>query len=706
MACEYVTQEAAVSKWKMSKTVSDVIKPIQKRLKCVKPVPRIFAQPVQVKAAPSFKAAPNAGAAKSPAAPGTPAAQPAKGPAKGMEHKLVAITAGLLRGKAETKKILEEHTGATLFTGKVGSSVTVMVSTAKEVDANKQKRLQDCAKYGVPIVSEAWLTECENTKSCVLIEPYVLACTTTIVEPSQEQSRKSQIGSRAGKEDKAATTVIVKGRCAVEVDSNLAESCHVLDEGHTVWNATMTYVNLRDDKNSYYKMQILQDDHNAKLFYVYRGWGRIGTTNGTGKVECHMSKEGAKAEFEDLFYDKTQNSWSARAAFVKHAKCYHYAAAHYQTAAAKSNVLAGSKSKLQAPVQDLINLIYDEDMLKQSMKEMEIDLTKMPLGAISKRAISDAFGELRQLEVALQDATLDDAAKLKLVKAHTTRFYAHIPHDHGRKQAPLIDTLEGLKAKTELLENLLAIEMVTRTIKQEENEDVDLEEDPLDTKYNALNAKMTPLDRDSEEFKMIEKYTVNTHAATHSTYKLKIENVFSVKRKGEKKTYNEKSAAIHNKRLLWHGSRLSNWVGILKDGLRIAPPEAPCTGYMFGKGVYFADMVSKSANYCFASQDNPQGLLMLSEVALGNMYERTAADYIEKLPDGTHSCFGVGQTMPSKRDMLVTDDGVTVPFGKAQKSGVAASSLLYNEYIVYDTAQIRQKYLIQVTFEFGRRQYY
>ena len=31
--------------------------------------------------------------------------------------------------------------------------------------------------------------------------------------------------------------------------------------------------------------------------------------------------------------------------------------------------------------------------------------------------------------------------------------------------------------------------------------------------------------------------------------------------------------------------------GILSEGLRIAPPEAPTTGYMFGKGVYFADMV-------------------------------------------------------------------------------------------------------------------
>ena len=40
---------------------------------------------------------------------------------------------------------------------------------------------------------------------------------------------------------------------------------------------------------------------------------------------------------------------------------------------------------------------------------------------------------------------------------------------------------------------------------------------------------------------------------------------------------------------------------------------------MFGKGIYFADMVSKSANYCFASRSNPRGLLLLCEVALGSM---------------------------------------------------------------------------------------
>ena len=42
-----------------------------------------------------------------------------------------------------------------------------------------------------------------------------------------------------------------------------------------------------------------------------------------------------------------------------------------------------------------------------------------------------------------------------------------------------------------------------------------------------------------------------------------------------------------DRQLLWHGSRTSNFAGILSTGLRIAPPEAPVTGYMFGKGEFF-----------------------------------------------------------------------------------------------------------------------
>jgi len=102
-------------------------------------------------------------------------------------------------------------------------------------------------------------------------------------------------------------------------------------------------------------------------------------------------------------------------------------------------------------------------------------------------------------------------------------------------------------------------------------------------------------------------------------------------------------------------------VGILSQGLRIAPPEAPVTGYMFGKGVYFADMVTKSANYCFTNRNSNTGLMLLCEVALGGMNEKLQADYYASLlPPGKMSTKGCGRTAP--KDGKLVDD-VFVPCG-------------------------------------------
>jgi hypothetical protein len=64
------------------------------------------------------------------------------------------------------------------------------------------------------------------------------------------------------------------------------------------------------------------------------------------------------------------------------------------------------------------------------------------------------------------------------------------------------------------------------------------------------------------------------------------------------------------------------------QGLKVAPPEAPTTGYMFGKGVYFADMSSKSANYCFTNRQVwwsylPAVLRIQAFYPLGNRYPKT-----------------------------------------------------------------------------------
>jgi poly [ADP-ribose] polymerase len=145
-----------------------------------------------------------------------------------------------------------------------------------------------------------------------------------------------------------------------------------------------------------------------------------------------------------------------------------------------------------------------------------------------------------------------------------------------------------------------------------------------------------------------------------------VEEIFELSKDLENSRYRKE---INNKQLLWHGSRLTNFVGILSQGLRIAPPEAPVTGYMFGKGVYFADMVTKSANYCFTNNDNNTGLMMLCEVALGDINEKYYADYYANLlPPGKLSTKGVGKSAPGGGKTL---EDVFVPCGLPTNTNIA-----------------------------------
>jgi len=273
-----------------------------------------------------------------------------------------------------------------------------------------------------------------------------------------------------------------------------------------------------------------------------------------------------------------------------------------------------------------------------------------------------------------------------------------IPHAFGMKVPPILNSKKLLQNKLDMLEQLADLEIAAKIMETKNKGNFDV--NPIDEQYKALNAELEPVDRSEDEFGILKDYVKNTHAATHNQYSLELLEVFKVKRKGQDETW-KPWAKSENRQLLWHGSRLTNWVGILSQGLRIAPPEAPVTGYMFGKGVYFADMSSKSANYCHTSKQNPIGLLMLCEVALGNMLEKKQAEMIVKLPAGYQSCFGVGKNQPNPDEAHTMDDGCIVPLGKPVDIGPKDTALLYNEFIVYDTAQINVRYMLKLKFHYN-----
>ena len=210
---------------------------------------------------------------------------------------------------------------------------------------------------------------------------------------------------------------------------------------------------------------------------------------------------------------------------------------------------------------------------------------------------------------------------------------------------------------------------------------------PIDAHYDQLKCRVVELKPDHMTYQLIDKYVQNT--SQHCP--LKIIDCFEVSRQGEDAIFNP--LGLDNKKLLWHGSRFSNFVGILSQGMRIAPPEAPCSGFLFGKGVYFADLIGKSFHYTRPYVSNGIGTFVLCEVALGTQRPLKRPDCMaHNLPSGYHSTKAIGVEEPDPAESVNLGD-VEMPLGRVKR--VPDGGMGANEFVVYNTNQIKMKYIVR-----------
>ncbi|KXJ68804.1 hypothetical protein RP20_CCG001602 [Aedes albopictus] len=583
--------------------------------------------------------------------------------------------------------------------GKVGTKITnttaAIISTPDEVE-RMGSRMQEAKDLQIQVVPEDFLEDAKSGGALSYITSKSICDWGSDPHsriPQDEEKSKSK-KSIYTKSVPSKMTLKLKGGLAVDPDSGLEDVAHVYKKHKEVYNCVLNKVDIQTDKNSYFKMQVLVADKGNK-FWFFRSWGRIGTTIGGNKVESCSTLLDAMGSFEFHFQDKTGNSWDdyRHGAFHKHAGAYYPVDIDYndeetKTLSENSNI----KSKLEPAVQDLVRMLFDVDTMKKVMLEFELDMEKMPLGKLSQKQLQSAMKVLTEIS----ELIVNGGSNSQFIDA-SNRFYTLIPHNFGVETPTVLDTVEQINEKQAMLDSLTEIEIAYSFLNTAETDD---KKNPLDAHYEQLKTDMETIKKDSEEFKILEQYVRNTHAETHTSYELEIAEIFKIKRKGEDRRY-KPFKKLHNRKLLWHGSRLTNYVGILSHGLKIAPPEAPVTGYMFGKGIYFADMVSKSANYCCTSPSNSTGLMLLCEVALGDMIEYKQAHYVTKLPADKHSTKGVGRTQPDPKQAYVRPDGVEIPLGKGvTQDPKMMTSLLYNEYIVYDVAQVNCQYLFKMNFKY------
>jgi len=288
-------------------------------------------------------------------------------------------------------------------------------------------------------------------------------------------------------------------------------------------------------------------------------------------------------------------------------------------------------------------------------------LFSTPLGVVCQDNIDDANNILVKIGDMVSKQTYDSR-----MLERTNDYLMLVPQDIGRKKLEVRNFWSNIQEvqKQKAIVDSLQASLVSATTNPVTNKKIDIpEEKVFDVQLSLVDDKKT--------ISWINKKYNQTKQTMHSCHHLKVKKVYAVAINTMKTAFDQSGNKIGNVMKLWHGSRASNLLSILKGGLIIPPSSSSnVTGRMFGNGLYFSDQSTKALNYAYGywggnRQDN-NCFMFLADVAMGKYY----------VPSGSYESF--------------PKNGYNSTFAKASKSGV-----YNNEMIVYNLSQANLNYLVE-----------
>ncbi|KAL1761238.1 PARP-1-like protein [Schizophyllum commune] len=545
-----------------------------------------------------------------------------------------------------------------------------------------------------------------------------------------------------------------------------------VDPKGTVYDAMLNQTNVDGNNNKFYILQLILNPSSTSAepqASLFTRWGRVGET-GASQMKGPWPVADAVVQFGRQFKAKTGIEFARRkSAGAKKGK-YTWLEKEYEDAEANDNQAASAstpkkrkpnseapapppESKLPPEIQALVRFLFNKDYMHAHLAALNYDVNKQPLGKLAQSTILQGFQALKDLAEVIAEPDGEKSMALgglrAAVAALTSRYYTVIPHVFGRRIPTVIDNDTLLKTELDLVSSLSDMALATqldsatrsrlsitstsaalastssssaptggRAITSANTPTTLTPTHPLDANLASLDLKsIAVVEHKSAEFAAIAAYAHDTNediGGFSVSSNMQVLEVFRIERQGEEQRWINggwANAGEKQRLLLWHGSRASNFVGILKQGLRIAPPEAPATGYEFGKGVYFGDMLGISANYTHASLSGNTGLLLLCEVVAQPYHEAYEFDFQADQTckkNGKVATKALGKMQhedwTDAGEKLGRDDlrGVLMPGGHAKdlSSTFPRPSVKcednWNEYIAYDVSQIRMRYLLQI----------
>jgi len=480
------------------------------------------------------------------------------------------------------------------------------------------------------------------------------------------------------------------------------------------------------DSNKFYHGAIVQSTK-TKAWFAYFQWGRTGATSPDFQfVEC-SSEADAASEYKSQLRSKNagRGEWVTVAGMktlrAKAGKdCYLVRPqATRATGLPSAKTIQCNDGAKKAPV---VVAASATTKGKKSSPTVQVDFQTMSLMRdLNVATISYTKGAMANDSLPTQGC-IDDARKIlghaltrvgkvgndvnaqvndRDLKEMTSVLYSKIPKKKNLGAAASTwilsaDNINSWQLDLDAFEAALVANLSSQTTVQK---------NPLE----GLGVEMSWMDTRSPESKWVTDFATNSTKNRHGLSAMKIHNLWAVRKPAMEKLFLAEQEKIALKKpqtnerpmfrardrgdltkdmagkysasrteLLFHGTRSVNVSGILGKSLML-PRQlvgVQITGAMFGPGLYFADDWGKSAGYCSMASSywargsggvgNRKAFMFLVDVILGRPHVCQAAAAYTTAPHGCDSVFGK-----------------------------AGSSLMNNEWIVYETPKHMLRYLIE-----------
>lgn len=424
--------------------------------------------------------------------------------------------------------------------------------------------------------------------------------------------------------------------------------------------AVLQVTDIKTNRNKYYAIEL----HESKNKYrVYTHYGRTDDLESNPEAGVRESRycdslNEAEKIYNKIFSEKTSTKKGYKEINLASSKIGSKKTFGQSSGIMDDQTLNKLKDQTIIPVstlskqlQDFVDYIYAEATNKLT-STVNVNITangiETPLGVLTVGQIDKGQNYLDQLSVLL------NKNKTKSVENDiidlTGEFYTVVPHKFGRSkeaaQEAIINSIEKLTAKQDTLQ-------LMRDMLNVNSKGNVLASSAIEQKYKALDCVIEVLDKNDPRFKKIESFTVKSKVGYGSIGKIK--NIYSLRRDSEHILFNKE---IGNEKLLFHGSRVQNWVGILSRGI-LLPKNVVKLGVhrtdagWLGHGIYFGDAIDTSLAYA-GSGRRGTSFIAIATVALGKIKDYNKITYgLTEPPPGYHSCHGVRGTQFADDEFVV-----------------------------------------------------